>query len=71
MSQSKLSDGQYSLLLLALKATHTNFMRLNIISCFMLKLKQTSNIRCRPMALGARRQMSSAYITLFMHCSLI
>ena len=63
MSQSKLTVGQYSLLLLDLKTTHTDFIGLNIISFLMLKSKHTSNNRCRPMALSARRQMSSAYIT--------
>ena len=63
MSQSNLTAGQYSLLLLDLKTTHTDFIGLNIISFHMLSSKDTSNILCRPMALLARRQMSSAYIT--------
>ena len=37
----------------------------------MLKLKQTSNICCMPIALVAKRQISSAYITWFIHCLLI
>ena len=60
MSQSKLTVGQYRLLLLDLKTTHTDFIGLNIISFLMLKSKHTSNSHCRPMALGARRLMLSA-----------
>ena len=41
MSQSKLTVGQYSLLLLDLKTTHTEFIVLNIISFLMLKSKHT------------------------------
>ena len=63
MSQSKLTVGEYSLLFLDLITTRTNFIGLNIISFFMLKSKHKFHIRCRPMAFGVRKQMSSAYIT--------
>ena len=48
MSQSKLTVGQYSLLLLDLKTTQTYYIGLNIISVLMLKSKHTSNNRCKP-----------------------
>ena len=55
MSQSKPTVEPYSLLLLDLETTHTGFVGLNIIYFFSLFLKHTSNIHCRPMALGARK----------------
>ena len=58
MLLSNLILGQDNLLFLGLNATHTDFTGLN-----MLKLKHTSDIFCKPIALGAMRQILSAYIT--------
>ena len=63
MLLSNLTLGQDNLLFLGLNVTHTDFTGLNIISFHKLKSKHTSNIFCKPIALGAMRQISSAYIT--------
>ena len=54
ISQSSLTFRQYRLLRLGLKTTNTDLAGLNLIS-FSAKSKHTSNIRCRPIALGGRR----------------
>ena len=46
-----------------INATHTDIIGLNVMSLHILNLKHTSNICCRPIALGAKGQISSAYIT--------
>ena len=63
MLLSNLTLGQENLLFLGLNATRTDFTELNIISFHKLTSKHTSNIFCKPIALGAMRQISSAYIT--------
>ena len=63
MLLSNLTLGQDNLLCLGLKVTHTDFTGLNIILFLKLKLNHTSNIFGMLIALGAMRQISSAYIT--------
>ena len=58
-----LTLGQDYLLFLGLNVPHRDFTELNLISFLKLKSKYTPNIFCNPIALGAMRQISSAYIT--------
>ena len=63
MLLSNLTLGQDNLLFLGLNVTHTDFTGLNILSFLKQKSKHTSNIFCKPIALDAMRQISSAYTT--------
>ena len=62
-SLCKYTGGQNNLYLLGLKTTYIDFKELKIISLSWLKPKHFAKSFCNPNALGAKRQISSAYIT--------